>query len=74
MTKNAKPRPRKMRLIGHDALFAKWRKDPAYRQARAEPADEFDLVAELIRARTAAGSTQQQVVECKPWAKRASRS
>lgn len=63
MTKSAKPRPRKARLIAHDALFAKWRREPAYRQARAELADEFDLVAELIRARTAAGLTQQQVAE-----------
>ena len=54
---------RKVRLISHDQVYAKWRKDPDFQKARAELAEEFALVAELIRARTRAGLTQSQVAE-----------
>lgn len=54
-------RKHKPRLVPHARVFAKWRKDPDFQKARAELADEFALVAELIRARTKAGLTQSQV-------------
>jgi ribosome-binding protein aMBF1 (putative translation factor) len=54
---------RKPRLVPHDEVYAKWRKDADFQLARAELADEFALVAELIRARTKAGLTQSQVAD-----------
>ena len=53
----------KARVIPHDDVYAKWRDDPDYVEARAELADEFDLVFAMIRARTTAGLTQAQVAE-----------
>jgi ribosome-binding protein aMBF1 (putative translation factor) len=44
-------------------LDANWRKDPACQKAHAELAEEFALVAELIRARMTAGLTQAEVAE-----------
>jgi ribosome-binding protein aMBF1 (putative translation factor) len=53
----------KARVIPHAEVYAKWRDDPDYVEARAELADEFALVAAMIRARTTAGLTQAQVAE-----------
>ena len=50
-----------MRLIQHEEVYAKWRKQSDFQKARAELADEFALVAELIRARIKAGLTQAQL-------------
>lgn len=63
MTKAAKSKAAKPRAIPHDEVYAKWRRDPAYRKAHAELADEFTLIAEMLRARTSAGLTQSQVAE-----------
>ena len=63
MSKMTKTTPAKARAIPHDEVYAEWRKDPAYLEAHAELADEFALVAAMIRARTHAGLTQSQVAE-----------
>jgi ribosome-binding protein aMBF1 (putative translation factor) len=63
VTKAAKPLRRKVRTIPFEQIRAEWRKDPAYVAAHAELADEFALVAELIRARMKAGLTQAEVAE-----------
>ena len=63
MSRKPKSSPGKVRVIPHNEVYAKWRSNPAYRKARAEQADEFALVAELIRARATAGLTQTQVAE-----------
>lgn len=63
MTKTARPPRRKARTIPFKKILAEWRKDPAFIAAHAELADEFALVAELIRARVKAGLTQAEVAE-----------
>ena len=63
MSKTTKTAPAKARVLPHDKVYAKWRNDPAYLRAHAELADEFALVAEMIRARATAGLTQAQVAE-----------
>ena len=63
MSKTTKIAPAKARVIPHDEVYAKWRNDPGYRAAHAELAEEFALVAEMLRARTTAGLTQSQVAE-----------
>ena len=63
MSKTTRTTPVKARTIPHDEVYAAWRQDPAYRKAHAELADEFALVAAMIRARTTAGLTQAQVAE-----------
>ncbi len=63
MTKATKLRRRKVRTIPFNEVLAEWRKDPAFLAAHAELADEFALVAELIRARMKAGLTQAEVAE-----------
>ena len=51
----------KAKTVSADALFAEWRKDPAYVAAYDALEDEFDLVHVLIEARTRANMTQEQV-------------
>jgi transcriptional regulator with XRE-family HTH domain len=51
------------KLVPAETLIAKWRKDPAYRKAHAELAEEYRLASALIGARAEAGLTQEQVAE-----------
>lgn len=44
-------------------LHAQWQNDPVYRAEFGALEDEFDLAATLIRARAAAGLTQEQLAE-----------
>ncbi len=46
---------------GVDDLHKKWMKDAKYRREYEALQEEFSLVAALIRARTRAGLTQEQV-------------
>jgi len=41
--------------------FAKWRKSPVYREAYAASDEEFALAAELIKARTRADISQEEI-------------
>jgi ribosome-binding protein aMBF1 (putative translation factor) len=43
------------------SLFAKWRKDPKYVAAYAALEGEFAIAAAVIRARTDAGLTQEEL-------------
>lgn len=43
--------------------FAKWRKNPAFREAYEALADEFALAAQVIEARARAGLTQIELAE-----------
>jgi ribosome-binding protein aMBF1 (putative translation factor) len=63
VTKAARPPRRKARTIPFKKALAEWREDPAFIAAHAELADEFALVAELIRARMKAGLTQAEVAQ-----------
>jgi ribosome-binding protein aMBF1 (putative translation factor) len=47
--------------IPAEEVFADWRKDPAYRKAYAEQEAEFALIEAMIKARAAAGLTQEQL-------------
>jgi ribosome-binding protein aMBF1 (putative translation factor) len=49
--------------IPAEESFAKWREDPAYVQAYDALADELALAETLIRARTTAGLTQEQLAQ-----------
>jgi transcriptional regulator with XRE-family HTH domain len=49
------------RRIPTEAVFEAWDKDPAVRAEPAALGDEVTLAAALIRARGAAGMTQEQV-------------
>ena len=51
------------RLTPASELHAKWMRRPGYAAAFAATEAEFRLVDELIRARAAAGLTQEQVAE-----------
>jgi ribosome-binding protein aMBF1 (putative translation factor) len=51
------------KLIPVEESFAKWHKDPTYVRAYDKLADEFALAETIIRARTAAGLTQQQLAQ-----------
>jgi ribosome-binding protein aMBF1 (putative translation factor) len=62
VTKTRKP-PRKARLIPADEVFAKWRKDPGYRQAYDALEEEFAIMSALIKARAAAGLSQSDVAK-----------
>jgi ribosome-binding protein aMBF1 (putative translation factor) len=50
-------------MIPVEEAFAEWRKDPEYVKAYNALADEFSLAAMIIRARTHAGLTQEQLAE-----------
>jgi transcriptional regulator with XRE-family HTH domain len=47
----------------HDDMVAAWRKDPEFRQAYDDLAEEFELFDELLKARNRAGLTQAEVAE-----------
>ena len=47
----------------HDDMVAAWQKDPEFRKAYDELAEEFGLFDELLKARTRAGLTQAEVAE-----------
>lgn len=49
------------RRIRVDDLHKKWMKDSKYRREHEAMEEEFSLVAALIKARTRAGLTQEQV-------------
>jgi ribosome-binding protein aMBF1 (putative translation factor) len=61
MKKPAQKRLRKM--IPVYAAIARWRKDPKYLAAHAELEKEFSLVAEIVKARAAAGLTQSELAK-----------
>jgi ribosome-binding protein aMBF1 (putative translation factor) len=50
-------------MIPVEEAFAEWRKDPEYVKAYNALEDEFSLAAMMIRARTHAGLTQEQLAE-----------
>ena len=52
---------RKARLIPAGEVFAKWRKEPGYRQAYDGLDEEFSIMAALIKARAEAGLSQAEV-------------
>jgi ribosome-binding protein aMBF1 (putative translation factor) len=49
------------KLIPVEESFAEWHKDPAYRQAHAALEEEFALAQALIRARTDADISQEEI-------------
>ena len=51
------------KMIPVEEAFAEWRKDPEYVKAYNALEDEFSLAAMMIRARTHAGLTQEQLAE-----------
>jgi ribosome-binding protein aMBF1 (putative translation factor) len=54
--------PRKLRkYIPVEEAIARWRKDPVYMREYNALEEEFALVGEIIKARAAAGLTQQQL-------------
>jgi ribosome-binding protein aMBF1 (putative translation factor) len=63
MTAVRKIAGKKVEVVPADAVFAKARKNPAYAKAYDALQEEFDLIAALVKARTEAGLTQQQVAE-----------
>jgi ribosome-binding protein aMBF1 (putative translation factor) len=52
-----------MSRIRVDDLHNDWMKDPKYRREYEALGEEFSLVAALIKARTRAGLTQEQVAQ-----------
>jgi ribosome-binding protein aMBF1 (putative translation factor) len=50
-------------MIPADDVIAGWRKDPAYMKEYDGLEEEFALVAEIIKARAAAGLTQEQIAK-----------
>ena len=51
------------KMIPVERSFAKWRQDPDYVRAYDALADEFALAETMIRARAAAGLTQEQLAQ-----------
>jgi len=51
------------KLIPVDEAVARWRRDSAYAKAYDALEEEFALVSEIIKARAAAGLTQQQLAK-----------
>jgi ribosome-binding protein aMBF1 (putative translation factor) len=60
MTKALKKR---RKFIPVDEAVARWRKDPAYVKEYDALEDEFALVSAIIKARSAAGLTQQELAQ-----------
>src|SRR2546429_611897 len=60
MSKQSK-KPRK--FIPVDEAVARWRKDPAYVKEYDALEEEFALVTAIIKARAAAGLTQQELAK-----------
>ncbi|MGQ0595098.1 MAG: helix-turn-helix domain-containing protein [Gammaproteobacteria bacterium] len=52
----------KKRILADD-VHKKWLKDPVYREAYDNLADEFALAAAVIEARSRAGLTQEELAE-----------
>ena len=56
--------PKKLRkFIPVEEAIARWRKQPDYRKAYDALDDEFALVTEIIKARAAAGLTQEELAK-----------
>ena len=55
--------PKLRKFIPVDEAIARWEKDPDFRKADAALEDEFALVAMIMRARAAAGLTQEELAE-----------
>lgn len=53
----------KSKVIPAKAVFAKWRKDPAYAAAYDELEEEFAIMSALISARTKAGLSQADIAK-----------
>jgi DNA-binding XRE family transcriptional regulator len=53
----------KRKFIPAEESFAKWKKDPAYATAYASLEEEFALASSLIKARSEADMTQEQVAK-----------
>lgn len=53
----------KRKFIPAAESFAKWKKDPAYAAAYNSLEEEFALASSLIKARTEADMTQEQVAQ-----------
>ena len=53
----------KREFILANESFAEWQKDPKYAAAYASLNEEFTLASSLIKARSAADMTQEQVAE-----------
>jgi len=51
------------KLIPVEEVFREWRKDPEYIRAYGALEDEFAVAAALIRARSEADMTQEQVAQ-----------
>jgi ribosome-binding protein aMBF1 (putative translation factor) len=51
------------KFIPVEEAIARWRKNPAYVRAYDALEDEFALVTEIIKARAAAGLTQEQLAK-----------
>jgi DNA-binding XRE family transcriptional regulator len=53
----------KRKFIPVDESFAQWKKDPKYAAAYASLEEEFALASSLIKARSEADMTQEQVAK-----------
>ena len=53
--------PKLRKFIPVDEAIARWEKDPNFLEADAALEDEFALVAIIMRARVAAGLTQEEL-------------
>ena len=51
------------KFIPVEEAIARWEKDPKFRRADAALEDEFAIVTTIMRARAAAGLTQEQLAE-----------
>lgn len=63
MTRSISGTTRKVKLIPAEEVFAKWRKDPAYRAAYDALEEEFALVSSVIEARRRSKLTQEQLAK-----------
>jgi ribosome-binding protein aMBF1 (putative translation factor) len=63
MSKVHKTAAGRARLVPADAVFARARRNPAYREAYDALEDEFSLIGAMIRARLDAGLTQEQLAK-----------
>jgi len=59
----SKERKKLRKLIPVDEAVARWRRDSAYVKAYDALEEEFALVSEIIKARAAAGLTQQELAK-----------
>jgi ribosome-binding protein aMBF1 (putative translation factor) len=61
MSKTKKTSQRKVRLVTHQEALVQFRRRPGYQAAYDALDEEFSIISALIRARTDAGLTQEQV-------------